>query len=146
MALTSPIAPTSVAARVAGASRGQETAKLLNRIRKITWWMDRSIQVPGTSWRIGLDGLLGLVPGVGDFSTALVSAYLIHLARKNGISNRDLLRMIGNLAVDLGVGAIPVVGDLIDFMWKSNTKNLRILEDHLLEKQRQAHQLSPRSH
>ena len=117
-------------------ARGDEAARVLQRIRAISWWMDRSVRIPGVGYRVGLDGLIGLIPGVGDLATTAVSVYVIHLARRHGISNRELLQMLGNVALDLGIGAVPLVGDLFDFMWKSNTKNLQILERHLQERQR----------
>ncbi len=89
--------------------------------------LDDSFGIPGTRWRFGLDGLLGLIPGAGDAATAVLSAYIINEARKLGVRRGTLARMLGNLAVDVAVGAVPVIGDLFDVAFKANRRNMRLL-------------------
>ena len=93
--------------------------------------------IPGTKIRIGLDGLIGMVPIAGDLVGLALSAYIIYLARTLNVSRTLLARMIWNVAVDAGVGAIPVAGDLFDVMYKANVKNVRLLEKHLHKRRAQ---------
>lgn len=102
----------------------------LERLDRIARWMDDLLVLPGTRIRIGADGLLGLVPGVGDTATMLVSLYLILRAQRMRAPRRLLLRMAGNVAVDWVIGAIPVLGDLFDVAWKANRRNVGLLKDH----------------
>jgi hypothetical protein len=86
--------------------------------------MDRSIPIGGV--RIGLDPLLGLIPGVGDVFGAVISTVLIVHAHRAGVPKPTLLRMIANVGIDSAVGSIPLVGDFFDFAWKANSKNLEL--------------------
>src|SRR5689334_3441398 len=95
--------------------------------------MDNKFVIPGTNFRFGLDGLLGLIPGIGDLSTFAVSGYLVLLMAKNGASGYVLARMILNIVIDAGLGAIPVIGDLFDFVHKANTKNMRLMQQYYVE-------------
>ena len=106
----------------------------LERLRAFARLLDVAIGIPGTNVRFGLDGLLGLVPGVGDGATALISLYLVYEARQLGVPRRKIARMLANVGIDAALGAIPVIGDLFDFVWKANTRNLAILEEHLAER------------
>lgn len=90
--------------------------------------MDGALGVPGTRFRIGLDPLLGLIPGVGDLAGAALSGYIVTIAARLGAPPSVLVRMLGNVAVDMLIGAIPGVGDLFDFGWKANTRNLALIE------------------
>ena len=90
--------------------------------------MDTAIRIPGTNIRLGLDAVLGLIPGAGDAAGALLSSYIILAAARQGASRAVLLRMIGNVAVDSLVGAIPVLGDIFDVAFKSNMRNAALLE------------------
>ena len=104
-------------------------------------WLDTKFRLPVIGLRFGLDGVLGLIPGVGDAATAGVSAVMMADAWKSGARKRTLARMAGNVAVDFAVGTIPVVGDLFDFAFRSNVKNLQLLRDeraHLAERRRTA--------
>jgi hypothetical protein len=87
--------------------------------------------VPGTNWRFGLDGIVGLIPGVGDAAGTLVSLYILAEAWRLGVRKRTLARVAGNIALDSLFGAVPVAGDLFDFIWKSNARNLRLIERDL---------------
>ncbi len=103
----------------------------LNRIRKLSRLMDSSIRLPGTKFRIGLDPIIGLIPGAGDLISAVFSAYIILLATRFSIPTRDLGQMIFNVGLEAIVGTIPLVGDVFDAFYKSNIRNLEILEQHL---------------
>ena len=89
---------------------------------------DEAVRVPGTPLRVGLDALLGLVPGVGDAVSGLVALYGMWVGARLGAPAAVLLRMLFNVAVDAGVGAIPIAGDLFDLGWKANRRNLELLE------------------
>jgi len=104
----------------------------LNRIRKLSVLMDTSLGIPGTKFRFGLDPILGLVPGAGDLVSTAFSAYIIFLATRFGIPRQDLTKMIFNVGLEAIVGTVPVVGDLFDAFYKSNIRNLAILEKHLM--------------
>jgi hypothetical protein len=113
-------APTRTPARVP--ARHLEHARLLARL------LDDAIPIPGTSYRIGLDPLLGLVPGLGDLLGALLSAWILVLASRLGAPRAVLVRMALNVAVDTVVGIVPGVGDVFDAAWKSNARNVALIE------------------
>jgi hypothetical protein len=95
--------------------------------------MDDLVPIPGTSQRIGLDPVLGLVPGVGDLVSAIAGGWIIVEAVRFGIPGVVLLRMAWNTAVDLVVGAIPLLGDLFDVAFRSNRRNLELFRRHALD-------------
>lgn len=103
----------------------------LNRIRKLSRLMDTSIRIPLTGFRIGIDPIIGLIPGAGDLISTAFSAYIIFLATRFGIPRQDLAKMIFNVGLETVVGTVPLVGDLFDAFYKSNIRNLTILEQHL---------------
>ena len=107
----------------AGDDRGDDFARL-------AWLLDDLFRIPGTQRRIGLDGLLGLIPGVGDAVTTLISAVIVARAWQAGVPRRVVAKMLANIAVDGVVGSVPLVGDLFDFGWKANRKNLELLRRH----------------
>lgn len=92
--------------------------------------MDQRFRVPGTSWRFGLDALIGLVPGIGDFVGAAIGAVLVVEALRLRVAWSVVGRMLFNLWIDGAIGAVPVVGDLWDFYFKANRRNLRLLRQH----------------
>jgi hypothetical protein len=108
----------------------------LRRYAVIARLLDAQFGVPLTRWRFGLDGLLGLIPGVGDFATALVGAYGLVVAYKLGAPASLHARMVINLLLDAGVGTIPIAGDLFDFAFKANIRNERLLTKWLEEEAR----------
>lgn len=110
---------------------GPNVADPVARISALAHLLDSAIPIPGTNRTIGLDALLGLVPAVGDAISAALSSYIIWEAKQLGIPRWKLARMIGNVAVDTAVGVVPFVGDLFDFAYKSNKRNVRIVLDHL---------------
>jgi hypothetical protein len=116
-------------------SRPDETARENGRpsvdpwVRRLAWLMDSAIRIG--PWSIGLDGLLGLVPGIGDAAGAVISMLIVAQAVRAGIPRVAVARMLANIAFDTLAGTIPVAGDLFDFAYKANLKNLRIYEDSL---------------
>lgn len=101
------------------------------RLRRVAKLMDSAITVPGLGLRIGADAVIGLVPGIGDAAMGLIGAYLILEAHRLGAPKTAIARMIGNLAMDTAIGAIPVVGDIWDFFFRSNERNMQILARHV---------------
>ncbi|MET0250411.1 MAG: DUF4112 domain-containing protein [Sphingobium sp.] len=110
---------------------GTDPASVRRRIEAMESLLEGLFVIPGTKRRVGLDGLVGLVPIVGDVVTAALGAWIVWEARNLGMSKWQLTRMAANVGVDTLVGAIPFAGDLFDFLYKSNTKNLRIIRRHL---------------
>jgi hypothetical protein len=105
--------------------------KNLQRIRKIARLLDTAIGIPGTKFRIGLDPILGLIPGGGDLIAGLISAYMIYLAASFGLKKEEIGKMLGNVAIETFVGSVPLLGDIFDAYFKANMRNLEILEKHL---------------
>ena len=105
----------------------------LKNIDRLAKLMDAQFRVPGTNFRFGLDGLLGLIPGAGDLSTLAVSGYLISIMAKNGASGNVIARMIVNVLIDAVLGAIPFIGDIFDFAFKANLRNMRLMREHYQE-------------
>lgn len=101
------------------------------RVEALEQLLERSFHIPGTKVPIGLDSIVGLVPVLGDVVTAAMGAYMVWEARNLGMSKWQLMRMAANVGVDTALGAIPLAGDLFDFIWRSNSKNLRIIKKHL---------------
>jgi hypothetical protein len=97
-------------------------------LERLGWLMDDLFRVPVLGWRFGLDALIGLVPGLGDTGTALVSFYILAAAVRYRVPKITLLRMGLNIGIDYVVGALPIVGDVADAWWKSNRKNLELLQ------------------
>ncbi len=114
-------------------SDSRDQAARLQRVQTFARWMDAKFRVPGTPVSFGLDSLLGLIPRVGDAVTAAMSVWFLNEARQAGVSKIRFAKMVGNSPTDLAAGAVPVVGDLIDVHWKSNVRNARLLEQHLLD-------------
>lgn len=106
-------------------------AATLRRIRQIGHLLDNAIHIPGTSIRLGLDPILGLLPGGGDFLGMIFSAYVVLTAAQMGVPREVLTRMVSNIILDTVAGSVPLVGDLFDVAWKSNTKNIQLLHEHI---------------
>lgn len=100
-------------------------------MRAVAYVLDESIPVPGTSFRVGIDPLLGVLPVSGDLIGAGLSLYLVAEAGRLGVSTPTLARMLGNVSVDLLIGSIPVLGTLFDASWKANKRNLALALDDL---------------
>jgi hypothetical protein len=99
----------------------------LARLRGLARLLDSAIRLPG-GYRIGLDGIIGLIPGVGDAVTAAAAAYIVVQAAQMGATTSTLIRMMLNVLLEVLVGVVPVVGDLFDFAWKANNRNIELLE------------------
>ncbi len=110
---------------------GTDAAAVRRRIEAMERLLENSFTIPGVNYRIGLDSVAGLVPVVGDFVTAAMGMWLVWEAKNLGLPKWKLWRMTGNVAFDTAVGAIPVVGDAFDFLFRSNTRNLKIVKRHL---------------
>lgn len=110
------------------------------RAKRIADFMDSAIKIPGTDFRIGLDPIIGLIPGFGDFLSNAVGIYPISLALKNNLSHFIVARMTFNLAVDYIFGNIPLLGDIFDAVFKANRKNVKLLEEGLQNPQREKRQ------
>ena len=103
----------------------------IERLERLTRLLDTAIGIPGTNIRFGADGIIGLVPGIGDAITTAMSAWVIYEAHQLGVPKHLLLRMIGNVAADSLIGSVPLVGDLFDVLWRANRRNMRLLREHL---------------
>ncbi|MDQ3682649.1 MAG: DUF4112 domain-containing protein [Bacteroidota bacterium] len=108
----------------------QRGLKQLNYLAKL---MDAQFRVPGTNFRFGLDGIIGLIPGAGDLSTFAVSGYMVWVMANNGASGLVLARMTFNILIDAIFGAIPILGDLFDVAFKANMRNMRLMQQHYEE-------------
>lgn len=106
--------------------------QVIQRLQRLAHLWDAAIRVPG-GIEIGLDPLVGLVPGVGDAVGALVSGYIVLEGARLGVPGSTLVRMLANIGVDSLLGAVPVAGDLFDVAWKSNLKNVALIEQHLAD-------------
>jgi hypothetical protein len=101
------------------------------RLDALASLLDTALVIPGVKIRFGLDALLGLVPGIGDAITTAMALFIVYEARRLGAPRHLILRMIGNVALDGMVGAVPLVGDAFDILWRSNRRNVRLLQDWL---------------
>jgi hypothetical protein len=113
------------------AAAADSDQRSVERLRRLAYLLDDRFRIPGTRYGIGLDGLVGLVPGIGDAATTLVALYIVLEARRLGVPLTKLGRMGINVGVDAVLGAVPLVGDLFDVAWKANRRNLALLLDHL---------------
>ena len=110
---------------------GTDPQSIRRRVEAMEQLLERSFRIPGVNYPIGLDSIIGLVPVVGDFITAAMGAYIVWEGRNLGLPKWQLWRMGGNIVIDTALGAVPVVGDAFDVMFRSNTRNLRIIKKHL---------------
>ena len=110
---------------------GNDPQAVRMRVEALEKLLERAFHIPGTKIPFGLDSIIGLVPVLGDLITAAMGAYIVWEARNLGMSKWQLIRMTANVGIDTAIGAIPLVGDAFDLVWRSNTKNLRIIKKHL---------------
>ncbi|NHO31096.1 DUF4112 domain-containing protein [Acetobacter sp. LMG 1636] len=103
----------------------------LERLKRLAWLLDASFRLPGTKFRLGLDAVIGLVPGGGTVIMTLVSLYIVWEARRMGAPMSVLVRMLVNVALEAAIDFVPLVGDLIDAAFKANLRNVALLEDYL---------------
>jgi hypothetical protein len=112
-------------------TRPQSRAERIARLDALATLLDTAILIPGTNVRFGLDALIGLFPGIGDTITTLLSLYIVREARALGAPRRVIMRMLGNVALDSIVGAVPLAGDVFDVMWRANRRNMALLREWL---------------
>ena len=110
---------------------GNDPQAVRMRVEALEKLLERAFHIPGTKIPFGLDSIIGLVPVLGDLITAAMGAYIVWEARNLGMSKWQLIRMTANIGIDTAIGAIPIVGDAFELVWRSNTKNLRIIKKHL---------------
>jgi hypothetical protein len=120
---------------IVGASRAERFRAAEQRIGRVTRVLDELVSVPGTPIKVGLDPVVGLIPVVGDAVAAGVGAWVIAEAARFGVPRLVLGRMVLNLLLDLGVGAIPILGDAYDLFFRSNSRNLALFRRHALDPQ-----------
>lgn len=106
----------------------EESQALAKMLGRLAWFLDESLPVPGTKFRIGLDGIIGLIPGVGDLAGAAMSSFVLAMAARMGVPKTLLFRMGFNVLLESLVGLVPFAGDLFDFAFKANSKNVRLLK------------------
>ena len=110
---------------------GNDPRAVRMRVEALEKLLERAFHIPGTKIPFGLDSIIGLVPVLGDLIIAAMGAYMVWEARNLGMAKWQLIRMTANVGIDTAIGAIPIVGDAFDLVWRSNTKNLRIIKKHL---------------
>ncbi len=113
-----------------GDGRSSEQVAVRARINRLSRLMDTAIPLPG-GYRIGWDGIIGLVPGIGDIAGMLVSLYIVAGAKRSGASGATLIRMLLNVGIEALIGAVPIIGDLFDLAFKANIRNMKILDRQL---------------
>jgi len=105
----------------------QEVASLA----RLSRLLDGAVRIPGTDIRVGLDPILGLIPGLGDWAGALGAGYILLRAASLGVARPTLLRMAGNIGIDFMAGSVPVLGDIFDLGWRANERNMALLRAHM---------------
>lgn len=110
---------------------GTDPASVRARVVAMERLLERSFTIPGVNMPVGLDALIGLVPVLGEIVTTAMGAYIIWEARNLGLSKWKLARMGANVLFDTAIGAIPLIGDAADLVFRSNTKNLKIILKHI---------------
>ena len=111
--------------------------KLL-RLKRLSHNLDEAITIPGTKRKIGIDPIIGLIPGGGDLIGGVISIYIMHAGIKMGMPRATIIRMFTNVALEFVVGCIPIIGDLFDAMWKSNQRNVKLIEDSVMSEEKNA--------
>lgn len=115
-------------------SRSGDPLRSRARIARIARLLDSAYTLPGTRIRIGLDPLIGLIPGAGDAVTTALSAYVVYEAHRAGLPARAMLRMVVNIVIDLIISMVPIFGDIGDIFWRANQRNLVIFDDYLAQR------------
>lgn len=106
--------------------------QLSKKLDNLAWLLDNSIKIPGTSWRIGLDGIIGLIPGIGDLAAGGLSTYILYQALKLKVPRAIIARMALNVLLESVIGVIPILGDLFDFVFKANQRNVNLMRKYVL--------------
>jgi Domain of unknown function (DUF4112) len=107
--------------------------RVKNQLDHVAWLMDNAFRIPGLGWRFGVEALIGLVPGAGDVVSGAIGVLLLFRAFQFKLPAAVILRMIFNNLMDITIGAIPFLGDLFDFVWKSNTRNMKLFRQYAEE-------------
>lgn len=105
---------------------------MADKLDRLAWILDSSIPIPGTPWKIGLDGLIGLIPGIGDISAGVISSYILFQALRLGVPPLVVARMALNILLESVLGVIPVVGDIFDFAFKANQHNVALMREYVI--------------
>ena len=105
----------------------------LKWVEKLSYLLDEQFRLPGTRFRFGLDPVMNLIPFLGDMSGFLISAALVLTMAKNGASSKIVTLMGINIVLDATIGAIPIIGQIFDFFFKANSRNIRLLKEHYHE-------------
>lgn len=106
----------------------------LDRARTASTLLDEAIRIPGIGYRVGIGPIIGLFPVSGDAVGAVLSLYVVAESVRLDVPQKTVVKMLVNIALDAGIGSIPVAGDLFDFVWKANERNISLLESHLDER------------
>ncbi|MEZ4859663.1 MAG: DUF4112 domain-containing protein [Caldilineaceae bacterium] len=104
---------------------------ILNQVNRLAWLLDNSIHIPFLNYRIGLDAIIGLIPGLGDLAGLLLSAFIIVQAIRLGVSRTTLMQMVVNVMLETLIGMVPILGDFFDATFKANLRNARLLQTAL---------------
>ena len=129
--MTDPSRSSGRVTRLRSLSAAQLTR--LSALRQVARLLDSAFEIPGTTFRVGLDPIVGLVPAVGDLISPLFTLGILWQGRDLGIPRVIQLRMVFNVAIDTVIGMVPVIGDLFDFAWKANDRNMVLLDRHAYE-------------
>ncbi|MEH6718299.1 MAG: DUF4112 domain-containing protein [Aurantimonas endophytica] len=105
----------------------------LRRVSRLARLMDTAIRIPGTGIRFGGDSVLGLIPGIGDLAGGAIGLYIVNEARQLGLPTSKIVKMLGNLGLDVVIGAVPLAGDVADVFFKAHRRNLNIILEHFGE-------------
>lgn len=108
-----------------------DPAAIMQRLEMLEFLLERSFTLPGFNRAVGLDAIIGLVPVIGDFIAAAIGSYLVWEARNLGLPKWKLARMMAHIGIDTALGAIPFIGDAFDMVYRSNSRNLKIVKDHM---------------
>ena len=114
----------------------QSRAERIARLDALANLLDTAFLIPGTNIRFGFDAMIGLIPGIGDAITTVMSLYIVREARELGVPRHVIARMLVNVALDGVVGAVPFLGDAFDVMWRANRRNMALLRSHLADEAR----------
>jgi hypothetical protein len=113
------------------ATKSERASREIAHLERLAFWLDDAIAIPFTRFRIGLDPIIGLIPGLGDAIGAILSLAIVGAAVRHGVPKRVVLRMVFNVALDYWVGILPGIGDIADALVKSNRWNLALLREHI---------------
>jgi hypothetical protein len=109
----------------------EDATRRLRRVKALAWLLDAAFRLPGTKFRLGIDALVGLIPGGGNVIMAVVSLYIVWEAWRIGVPGGLLARMVANVALETVADTVPLVGDVFDAAFKANLRNVALIERHL---------------